>query len=277
MHASATLILLPSRGVLFVFEHVVVPLDGSALAEAALPPAADLARACGARLVLVSVVDAPAAVQGRCRELDERAPTLDVPDVGLVVRHDLRPSTAIAEAATASGSIVCMATHGRSGIGRAVLGSVAEATLEEVAQPMLLVGRGCPAFASPIRGEVLAWVEPGPSSGALVGLAAQWAGSFGQRLEIVQVGGDREAIAVDADEPTPGSEDRLPPGVGVRVLAGRRPARAAASVLDEHRPGVVVLGTERRRGLTRPLAGLPMRVIHDAPCPALLVPLPPST
>jgi nucleotide-binding universal stress UspA family protein len=50
-----------SRGVLQMYEHILVTLDGSKLSEAVLPEAARLAAGTGARVTLLTVVDAPAA------------------------------------------------------------------------------------------------------------------------------------------------------------------------------------------------------------------------
>ena len=56
-----------------MFKHLLVPLDGSAPAEAALPAAAFLAARCAARVTLLHIIelDAPATIHG-ARHLHQR-------------------------------------------------------------------------------------------------------------------------------------------------------------------------------------------------------------
>jgi nucleotide-binding universal stress UspA family protein len=144
--------------------RILVPLDGSAFALAALPAALEIIGPTG-ELVLCSVAAAPDHVErdehGRVRAyLDQqeeavRRETLDYlrsveaqlkqqrPDlqVTLDVRiGDPAPGIAMAEIALAA-DLVVMATHGRTGIRRAVLGSVAGAVLTTGSVPVLLVSQ----------------------------------------------------------------------------------------------------------------------------------------
>jgi nucleotide-binding universal stress UspA family protein len=80
----------------------LVPLDGSLVAEAALTPAVEFARGPGAKLGL--------------------------------------PVTAIVETARyRHADLIVMASHGRSGVSRLVLGSGAESVLRATAVPILLI------------------------------------------------------------------------------------------------------------------------------------------
>jgi nucleotide-binding universal stress UspA family protein len=129
---------------------ILAPLDGSELAERALPEARRLAREEAAVIVLVRVVrTAPsgdllaydAAVTAAEEYLDRLAAQLR--RQGLTVRTDVfvsDPAEAIALAALVHGAgVIVMSTHGRSGLGRVVLGSVAETVLQEANVPVLLV------------------------------------------------------------------------------------------------------------------------------------------
>jgi nucleotide-binding universal stress UspA family protein len=140
-------------------ERILVPLDGSTLAEAALPPTMELAKVMRAELMLLEVVPLPtyalydegamlaafdpgkeitesecylAGVAGRLREDGIYART----------RVELaKPEVAIAEvAAQENAGLIGMATHGRSGLARLVLGSVATGALRRTNVPLLLVG-----------------------------------------------------------------------------------------------------------------------------------------
>ena len=132
---------------------ILVPLDGSKLAEAAVPVAVDLlAGRPGATLVLVRAVDPrlPGVddvgaqrdiVQSAEQYLREVAGRIG--GFGGTVKTSVwygTPAASIVVAADAAGAdMIVMTTHGRSGLGRLVLGSVAEAVLRGTRRPLLLV------------------------------------------------------------------------------------------------------------------------------------------
>lgn len=132
---------------------ILVPLDGSRLAEAALVEAIQLSGA-GAALVLLRAAEATwrpmddvtRAQVAVVREAEtylsaaaERARNAGVIDVETSVWYG-PPGEAIVEAARLYGiDLIVMSSHGRSGLGRLVLGSVAETVLRGTRTPILLV------------------------------------------------------------------------------------------------------------------------------------------
>lgn len=130
---------------------ILAPLDGSDLAERALPEACRLAREETAVIVLVRVARASfphndlrayhTAVTTAEEYLDGVAGQLR--RQGLTVRTDVfvsDPAEAIALAALVHGAdVIVMSTHGRSGLGRVVPGSVADRVLQEANVPVLFV------------------------------------------------------------------------------------------------------------------------------------------
>jgi nucleotide-binding universal stress UspA family protein len=129
---------------------VLVPLDGSEMAEQALPLAVGWARATGQRVELRQVLDPetvealgtgagspPDIVEGAY--LERLADGLEGVEVNWDVLHDDDPAPAIVRAAAdlGAGSIV-MATHGRSGAALAVAGSVALAVVHDAPCPALV-------------------------------------------------------------------------------------------------------------------------------------------
>jgi nucleotide-binding universal stress UspA family protein len=144
---------------------LVVSLDGSRFAESALVPARDLAHALGARLVLVEVVP-----DGTPHVIDSTTGTVAYVDEGtqartiaeaeaylLEIQRGLRardfeahldvrvgdPGEQIRLAAAShSAAAVVMATHGRTGLKRALVGSVAGNVLQHGAAPVVLVPPG---------------------------------------------------------------------------------------------------------------------------------------
>jgi nucleotide-binding universal stress UspA family protein len=135
-------------------QTILVPLDGSPLAEAALGPALELAECSAARLFLLRAaqahtlpgVDQTEAEVKAVREaedyLDEvkaRLATKGVTDVEAAVWYG-PASVAIVEAAEFHKvGLILMTTHGRTGLERLILGSVAESVLRGTRTPILLV------------------------------------------------------------------------------------------------------------------------------------------
>jgi nucleotide-binding universal stress UspA family protein len=153
---------------------LVVPLDGSELAEAALPLAREFAATFGGQLVLVGVVPGPGdlvAAQGGVmtytgddyeglqaeaqKYLNEIASqlTADGLSVAVSVRCGIPAQQIAATASERAAAAVVMASHGRTGMVRSILGSVAGQTLHHSPCPVLLIR---PAKLQPIE-------EPVPS------------------------------------------------------------------------------------------------------------------
>ena len=141
------------------YRRALVPLDGSPLAEAVIPPfVIKIARPLDLEVVLLQVVEPllPLAVesapvvapdmtdQGRAEA--ERYLTSVAGDLtreGVRVQTLVRvgtPAEQIVEAAReGSADLIAMTTHGRSGLGRLFFGSVAEAVLHQSPIPMFLM------------------------------------------------------------------------------------------------------------------------------------------
>src|SRR5262245_4094757 len=144
-----------------MFHTILVPLDGSAFAEQALPWALCLADRAGARLCLVHVhalygghVDTPhcwapydPALDAQCKQqeqlyLDATAKWLaaasPVPIVTAMV-EGIRSDALLEHIRHCQADLVVMATHGRGVLGRVFLGGVADELLREACVPLLLI------------------------------------------------------------------------------------------------------------------------------------------
>ena len=146
---------------------VIAPLDGSTLAQRILPHVARLANVMKIKADLVSVI--PSVGQAPCRfevlpasgdgpgwevreqaktYLDQAAEQLRRDGVSLVEGHVLQghPAVAIIDyARSIPNSIVAMASHGRSGIGRWPLGSITDLVARNSEVPVLVVHTSEPA------------------------------------------------------------------------------------------------------------------------------------
>lgn len=133
-----------------MYEAILVTLDGSALAELALPHAVALARAFGARLELLGVVPvsheaAAHAGEALRSELADYLASLaaDLCGDGLVCSWTVRQGVVAQEILdhvdASAPDLLVLSSHGRSGAGRWVYGSVADRLLRQAPIPVLLI------------------------------------------------------------------------------------------------------------------------------------------
>jgi nucleotide-binding universal stress UspA family protein len=141
-----------------MYTRMLIPLDGSKLAENVLPYARALARALELRIDLLSVVDSmdfartanaghvrdfdpliEAATQEGKRYLDGIARSFGGTKVSYSVEHGVADKIIIENGGGDKETLIAMATRGRSGIHRWLMGSVAEKVLRGATNPLLLV------------------------------------------------------------------------------------------------------------------------------------------
>ena len=142
-------------------KRILVPLDGSATAESAIPLIADLARGGGAVVRLVHVAKMPANRHGadgrlvayagqaitsveadRCDYLRSVEVGLAETPVEVAVRFGEPLREILAEAEEWGADLIAVTTAGRSGLGRMVLGTVAEEVFRKSHLPVILYHPG---------------------------------------------------------------------------------------------------------------------------------------
>lgn len=160
-HAPVPVILVPATGQLVrVVDHpprILVPLDGSSLAEEVLGAVGNLAEAMGADLILTRVVEphSPAytdmdyvvtidptmEVKAAQDYLESVAARLRTAGRSVQVQGDygVAETTITDMAERLEAAIIAMATHGRGGITRLLLGSVATSVVQRSTVPVFLV------------------------------------------------------------------------------------------------------------------------------------------
>ena len=138
-------------------KRIIVPLDASPVAEAVLPAVADLARAGGGSIRLLRVeplpdncVDASGRVVAYADQEMARLEAEGLDYLGSVavrlgalpiesrVRFGDPVDEILKEAEAFDADLIAVTTAGRSGLGRAVLGSVADRVFRRAATPVLL-------------------------------------------------------------------------------------------------------------------------------------------
>lgn len=134
-----------------MYTRILVPLDGSSFAEAALPLALAIGERSGASMHLVSVLEPiPSFNDDRWLELTRDWLTHYLEDVservkqtGLSVTTSLSfghvVDTLLREADESRADLIVMTTHGRGAIARAWIGSVADALSLQATTPIILV------------------------------------------------------------------------------------------------------------------------------------------
>jgi nucleotide-binding universal stress UspA family protein len=150
-----------------VLRSIIVPLDGSELAESVLPTAVKLARLLNVGMVLFRAYELPASayygrenylpnyeeLKNRVKEqaqdyLDKRIEAIKaegVQRVSSVLIEGSGPNEIIDYARKTPNALITMCTHGRSGVKRWVLGSVTEKVVRHSGDPVLVMRGGATA------------------------------------------------------------------------------------------------------------------------------------
>jgi nucleotide-binding universal stress UspA family protein len=141
-----------------MYSKILIPLDGSRTAENVLPLARCFARGLQVPVELLGIVDIAEmarhvsadqasmvrtmvddATRGFGDYLERVAKNFPIGNVQCTVRRGNAAEAIIESAALEKNTLIAMATHGRSGLDRWLLGSIAEKVLRGASNPVLLV------------------------------------------------------------------------------------------------------------------------------------------
>jgi nucleotide-binding universal stress UspA family protein len=273
-----------------MYTRLLVPLDGSALAETALPYAEALAALTGGTLYLVRAAppDEQAAALAYLQQVAQR---LQAQGMSVEPRVLTGPAAeAIAyEALRCQADLMVLATHGRTGIARWVLGSVADALLHQIATPCLLVRPGQRRWEGRPR-RVLVPLDGSELAERALEPATALAAPEGELL-LYQVLPPAAATAADLEHDPTWSEileeiraevlrylervaERLRTA-GYRVRTATDYGEPAACIADcarREEADLIVLSSHGRSGLARWLLGsVADALVRRAPVPLLLL------
>ena len=289
-----------------MLSKILVPLDGSDLAESVLPYVIELAKRSSAEVLLLIAVsdvalwDASATVIAWEREqelargyIESQGEALTSATVNVrtkVVRGD--PARAIARAVDEEGiDLVALSTHGRSGITRWLLGSVAGRVLETTAVPVLTVRppekrpNGAihrilvPLDGSTLAESILPLVEKLAADHeativlmqSVPPVAAYSGFEYAAPTTLNKILGDMQA---ESRRYLSEISDKLrEKGLTVEaVTTGSLPAEAIISTADDHAVDLIALATHGRSGLGRVVLGsIADSVVRRSHLPCLLV------
>ncbi len=279
------------------FSSILIPLDGSALSERALPYAVRLARSRESRIVLVRAtdpghdhVDGLVEAEAYLESIAQRVGKAGVRAEPAAPTGEAAP-TILSEIELRDCDLVVMSTHGRSGLGRWIYGSVADRVLRRADVPVLLVPATCDRPWPPreslrltvtLDGSHLAFSVLEPARRLATALQAEL-----QLLQVVVP--PMEGVYADAMPYTPFDRDAEQAAAragleevardlrahGLRVTthaAVGRPAATIAHLALAHGSHLIAMATHGRGGLARLVLGsVASDVLQRSSIPLLVV------
>jgi nucleotide-binding universal stress UspA family protein len=283
------------------FENILFATDFSSASNVALPYAAEMARTFGAKLIALHVKEpvnyalSPevwASAEAACEfEMDELRKQLKQEGAGvstevLAGEGGLWPALAsLLEARRID--LVVLGTRGRTGIGKALLGSQAEEILRRATCPVLTVGPH--AAAEGARGaqpkSILFATDFGPASTAAAALAVSLAEHYQSKLTMLHVLRNlrRNETAVPEifeDSDKRNLEELVPTGANLAhaphfIVEEGEPPEKILQVAERVSADLIILGVHKMSGVPGAATHLPIATIHQvvahAACPVLTV------
>jgi nucleotide-binding universal stress UspA family protein len=274
-----------------MLKKILVPLDGSALADRILTIARLLLAQEDTEVVLVRVLGMPsskpskedrdyeAAVRARLeRSCDELSKQGGRARYEIVYARD--PAAGLLDFANELGpSLIISATHGDSGTSRWLRGSVAERLLQRTEQPILLVDTSTREGVEPRQlafAKILVPLDgskPAAKVLPLVRNVARLCGSEVSLLHVVQPGAARTPVTPKAaEELLHQQRGKHFEDVKVRTIVGEgNPAAVILDHVEREKPDLVALTTHGQSGDSPwPFGSVAERVLRSCSTPLLV-------
>ena len=273
-----------------MYRSVVVPLDGSKLAEVALPYAEELAAKMACEIILFSVLEAPESTKHhsyatKIKEVTKRhsekyleKSNSKAVEVVTATRRG-NPAEAIVEyVGKGPFYLIVMATHGRSGITRWAVGSVADKIVKANSrQPVLLIR--AKAARSDVREKrilkkALLPLDGSIRSRAVMPYITEMASKLEMELTLLQVVPSNNNVYKDAERYLQDMCSMID-GENIKVGFEVRVGTAADEIIDcadELAVDVVAMSTHGKTGIGLwPLGSVAQKVLLAGNTPLLLV------
>jgi nucleotide-binding universal stress UspA family protein len=262
---------------------IIVPLDGSEFAERALAPAAALAERTGAEIIVMTSQIGGVVVEPK-HYLADAATEAGISGADVIVISDRSFAGSLKViVADAIDPLVCMSTHGHSGLVEAVLGSKAGEAIRELRAPLLLVGPKVDSDIATRMDRVVVCTDGTPRSRTIVPEVSNWIRQLRLRAWVVQVldakarqtleaAGEEPAVEVTAHALAESLLNRDSAGVNWDVLHADDTVGAIVDYARRLPASLIAMATHGRTGIARvALGSVVAAVVHDAPCPVLVV------
>ncbi|HLZ09910.1 MAG TPA: universal stress protein, partial [Chloroflexota bacterium] len=283
-----------------MYQTILIPVDGSPLSERALPYARVIAKTNKSRLILLRVI-AGSPTDDTFGEIDCR-PTIETYLHNLAASLDDSTSiettvvvgdaaqAILSEAARTGTDLIVMSTHGRSGIGRWIYGSVADAVMRQTTVPILLIPATCSRVWTPGEpGRILVPLDGSQLGEAVLGPASDLAQAMSAELVLLRVVELHPMVFMGppgfvmvTPEPELESARAYLEGISQRVRSRVANVRAVdelglplsriVDVARDQQADLVALSSHGNGGLTRLVMGsVATGVVQSAGVPVLVV------
>ncbi|MDQ3929118.1 MAG: universal stress protein [Chloroflexota bacterium] len=296
-----------------VFSHMLIPLDGSRLAEAVLPTALDLASGLKTRVTLLHVLerDAPSTRHGDPHLTDAQSAghylaglAESYAGTGLQIDYHVHdnPENDVAASIAShvyelGADIVALTPHGRPDLRRWLVGSIPQIVLQRSSIPALFVPPGATNKAHDL--EIRSVLVPIEGHGAedVLGVAQQLSAALGAEVYVVQVvptlgtvRGENLATAIFSPVSTAATLDLEEQAAqanlaaylqswtaekrpSVAVLRGE-PVQVLLDTVNQLSPDLILMSTHGKSGLAGVWsASVAARIVGRSPRPVLLLPV----
>ncbi len=262
-----------------MFQHLIVPIDGSAASWSAVPVAGRMAAAVDGKLEVVTVVDRLADVRPAQNDLEqglENIGQLPVEPIAQVLANDSVSRALATHLESTSGATVVMSSHGH-GRSAAVLGSTADELLRLTYGPIVVVGPQVGDAAGTLDGTYVVPVDGSDAGERILPIAEAWAIEFGAVPWIVEVISPSVRVSADVFESAYPSRlaHRMHADTGheieFEVLHGDRPSKAIVDFAERMEASFIFACTHGRTGLERlRLGSVSAELVRHSPCPVVL-------
>ncbi len=295
-----------------MYERILVPLDGSEVAEVALPYAEQLAGRLGSEIILMSVSHSTdeqdqqvlrsylqktvAATREKVARYLGKPAGEAITIEPMVLVGD--PAESIVDYADRSDvGLIVMATHGRSGIRRWALGSIADKVLRATKQPVVLIrakGARPDVREKGVLSKALVPMDGSKEGETVISYIENLASKLGAEITLLQVVAIAYHVYISGDAPAqiPYTLEEMEPlkagaasylekmasGLKERGVAVKCEVRVGAAgqeiirLAEEINADVVAMSTHGRSGVGRLVFGsVAERVVRSGSTPVLLV------
>lgn len=265
--------------------RILIPLDGSVVSDAAVRIGFAIADRAGLPVMLVHALDGTDRVDAERHLHHVQQRFADVAHCDTLVVPG-RAADVILAQAEALDALVCMASHGRGGLARIALGSVAEEVVRRSTHGIVVVGPRCGSFAiARERASMLFCTDGSERSAAACPHATRIAELLDATTTVVQQVPPDEDVALD---------ERIPPrpvldaartncaelqrhfetqGITVeaQVVFGET-TRAIVDLATSSAATLIALASHGRTGFDRiTLGSTAASLVRNAPCPLFVV------
>ncbi len=249
--------------------RILVPLDGSAGAESILGAVLPLAQKTSLELTLLGVVPKDTSLRPTETYLAKAGKLLQTEGIDGTTKTCIgNPVAAILKHARPEKTdLLAMATHGRSGLKRVVMGSVAEEIVRRSEVPLLISRPGC---------RMEGWVhvvtlDGSPESEEVLDDIIPLTRLLGATLHLLHVGPAGADAALRPYLEQKAAQARARAVTTEVVLRRGVPARAIVRYAAGVRAGLVAMATHGRTGFRRAILGsVAEAVLRNVPCPVML-------